>query len=188
MNYFKLDFTFKDRGIFQLLDLSSFLYDIELMHDLTLLTLGDEYKQYKFNRYFWYRNGRPIKNEHKIILSEIQEYSPLKLKIIVGLTFALSGSLWAFVQVCEKIYDMPLNHQKLAIEVQILEREERIKFYEEEMTRIEFENKLVEKDGLYIYNRLGDKLNSNPIRPDQLSIQSLDPEERDKLNSNKINH
>ncbi len=89
MEFFSLELSYKHPSKLQLLDISSFFYDFELLHDLTLLTLGDDYKSYKFNRFFWFRNGRPIRNEQKIILSEVQKQSPLKLNLTFNKTIAL---------------------------------------------------------------------------------------------------
>ena len=93
------------------MDISSLLYDFELLHDLFLIIYADEYKYYKIANYFWYRKGRPIKREHRIKTLKIEEGSPLTVEIIVSLIFALSGAFWALIQAIERISNWNLNRK-----------------------------------------------------------------------------
>ena len=43
-----------------LLAVSSFLYDLELVHDLGVLLAEPWYAEFNFSEHFWRRNGRPL--------------------------------------------------------------------------------------------------------------------------------
>ena len=78
-----LEFELKTRP--KLIDVSALLYDLELLHDFTILVSSEEdYQTYKFSRYFWYRAGRPIREEQKLRSLRISKQSPLTLELLVG--------------------------------------------------------------------------------------------------------
>lgn len=136
MEYLKVKLTFMDDKKPYLLDISSLFYDFELLHDFCLIAYSDEYKYYKFNNYFWYRKGRPIKEEHRIKTLKIEKESPLTVEVIIGAIVGLSGALWALVQAIERISNWKFNREKLKLEVEKLKKERNIKFYEEQQARI----------------------------------------------------
>lgn len=99
-----------------LLDVSSLLYDLELSHDYGVVLSEKEYQHYKFSRYFWYRNGRPIEGYHRVKAARIIKKSPLELTVVI----ASVGALWVLVQIIEKVANWPLNRKKLKLEVEKL--------------------------------------------------------------------
>jgi len=103
MDRLKIRLTFIEEKEPFLLDVSSLFYDFELLHDFFLLLYAENYSNYKFNRFFWLRKGRPIRKEHKIRVLKIKKDSPLTIEIIVGLIVGISGAFWAIVQAIEKI-------------------------------------------------------------------------------------
>jgi hypothetical protein len=61
-----VDFTINGEKKLTILELSRFLYDFNLLYDcITLATLSN-YENYQFSYNFWYRNGQPLKAEHKL--------------------------------------------------------------------------------------------------------------------------
>lgn len=167
-----------------LLDISSLFYDFELLHDFCLITWADEYKYYKFNNYFWYRKGRPIKSEHQIKALRIEKESPLTVELIVSALIGLSGAFWALVQAIEKISNWKLNKEKLKQEVEKLKKENNIKFYEEQEARTEFERKLLEREAWNIFNALLRKLEANPLKLKDIKILCYE-EEKSNYSGNK---
>jgi hypothetical protein len=103
-----------------LLDVTSLLYDIELAYDFCVLLTADEYKEYEFTRFFWFRNARPLKGEHRLRLVRIVKQSPLLLDVIVPSL----GALWILLQIFEKVRNWNLAHEKLKLEVDKLRREQ----------------------------------------------------------------
>lgn len=43
-----------------LLDVTSFLYDFNLLYEISRLALDPRYEQYRFSRYTYFRKGRPL--------------------------------------------------------------------------------------------------------------------------------
>jgi hypothetical protein len=104
-----------------LLDISSMLYDLELTHDYSVITANKElYSNYHFNRFFWYRKGRPILKEHRIRALKIVKESPLIIEVVIPSL----GAIWILLQIFEKISNWNLNKEKLRLEVDKLHREE----------------------------------------------------------------
>lgn len=86
-NSVKLNFTFQEKEEKELITLevlSSFLYNFNLLYDFLALSTISDYKEYKFPPKFYYSNGRPIKEEHKLLVSRISRNSPLELDTIVN--------------------------------------------------------------------------------------------------------
>lgn len=120
MNDFVMRLNFKEDHNPYLLDISSLLYDLELAHDLCVSVLEDDYSNFVFGQYFFYRNGRPLKKSHRIRTARIVHNSPLLLEVIVPSMAAVLG----FIQIVEKVQNWSLNREKLELEVSKLQREE----------------------------------------------------------------
>lgn len=159
----KVKLMFSEEKRPYLSDISSLLYDFELLHDFSLLLCADDYSGYKFSRFFWYRNGRPLKADHKVRTTKILKESPLIVELIIAEVAVLCGALWAFVQAIEKISNRKLNKEKLILEVKKLEREIVKADLEVEKTRIELEQKVREKEALNVLRSLIRRLEDNPI-------------------------
>lgn len=172
MKYLKIRLTFKHEKNPYLLDISSLFYDFELLHDFCLILYVDDYEYYKFGPYFWYRKGRPIKNKHRLRVFKIVKESPLTIELITGIIVALSGALWAIVQAIEKISNWKLNREKLKKEIERLEKEIEIKFYEAQKAKIEFEQKLLERNAWKIFYLILRRLEANSIVLDNLEISA----------------
>lgn len=143
----RIRLVFKEERKPYLLDISSLLYDFELLHDYSLLIYAQQYKEYQFTQYFWYRNGRPLRSEHKIRALKITKESPLTIELVLSGIVVLSGAFWIIVQAIEKISNWKLNREKLKLEIEKLKRETNIDYYEKEKTKIELEPRLHEREG-----------------------------------------
>ena len=154
-------FRFEDRPGVCLLDLSSLLYDINLLYDAIVLSLFPKYEDYKFSEYFWYRRGRPIEQNHRLMLKRIRSDSPIELVTVITAAAASVGVLWALLQAIEKIQNWNLNHQKLELEVDNLIRERQKRnaelekiYLERETAMMEIERVFAEKESHEIINRI----------------------------------
>jgi len=107
-----------------LLDVSSLMYDLVLAHDFGVILTEEEYSDYKFSQYFWYRQGRPIKPYHKIRTSRMIKESPLVLEVVI----TSIGGIWVLLQIIEKVQNWPLNRQKLKLEVEKLREEKQLRY------------------------------------------------------------
>ena len=159
----KLVFGEKERPY--LLDISSLLYDFELLHDFSLILYAEEYSDYRFSRFFWYRNRRPIKASHKVRAVKIIKESPLTIVIEVSAFVALCGALWALIQAAEKVRNWKLNREKLKSEI--------------EKMKIELEQKIREREASKILYSLIRRLESNPINLVDMEIQVTESDKND---------
>jgi len=169
-----------------LLDITSLLYDFELLHDLCVLTCVDEYKEFNFSQYFWYRGGRPLKEKDRLRTIRIIKESPLVMELLMGATAFL-----ALVQAIEKINNWKLNRKKLELEVETkqiekemkkiekekLERESSITYYKEQREKVELGRAVEERKALDIFHGLLRRLETNPIK--LLEIDMVKTKEKD---------
>lgn len=149
-----------------LLDITSLLYDFELLYDLVTILTYPDYSGYPLTRYFWYRKGRATKPEHKIRTLRIIKESPLIIEIILGGV----GAFWALIQALEKVGNWRLNRKKLKLEIEILELERDIDKNKLGRSRLDLESTLEERKAFEIFRRLIQRLESNPIKLLDLSL------------------
>jgi len=96
-----------------LLDITSLLYDLELAHDFGVLATESEYRDYEFNRFFWYRHGRRIRPVHRVRAARIVKQSPLLIEVVIPSL----GALWVLLQIIEKVSNWKLSREKLELEI-----------------------------------------------------------------------
>ena len=113
----RLKLVFKEDGKTSLLDFSSLLYDLTLFHDAIVLAILEDYKEYNFSQYFWYRKGRGIREEHQLYLSRVKHESPMELVTILAAAAGSPAFLLALVKLIEKVSNWDLNRQKLQLYV-----------------------------------------------------------------------
>jgi len=174
----KMRLVFEDEKKPYFLDVSSLFYDFELLHDFSLLLYAEEYYYYQFSQYFWYRRGRPLKDEHRLRTLKIIKESPLTVELLLSIVAVSSGAIWVIVQAIEKIGNWKLSREKLKLEVEKLRYEKNIRYYDEQKARIEMENKLRERECWEIFNSLLKRLEINPIKLKDidLTLERIDNE------------
>jgi hypothetical protein len=160
----KVRLIFEDEKKPYFLDVSSLFYDFELLHDFSLLLFVEDYYDYHFSQYFWYRRGRPLKDKHRLRALRIIKESPLTVELILSIVAVSSGAICAMAQAIEKIGSWKLNREKLKLEIKKLRAEINLLSYDEERARIEMEKKLQERECLIIFNALLKRLESNSIK------------------------
>ena len=166
----RVKLVFREEKSPYLLDISSLLYDFELLHDFSLILFAEDYYGYRFTRYFWRRKGRPLKREHKIRAYRIIKESPLTVELILSSIAVLSGAFWILVQAIEKISNWRLNREKLELEIENLKRELNLSYYEEERARVKLEQALYERKAEQILLALLRRLESNPIKLEDMDV------------------
>lgn len=160
----KMRLVFEDEKKPYFLDISSLFYDFELLHDFSLLLYVEDYYDYRFSQYFWYRRGRPLKDHHRLRAFKIIKESPLTLELILSIIAVSSGAIWAITQAIKKIGNWKLNREKLKLEIEKLRRETNLLSYDETRAKIEMEKKLQERECSMIFNSLLRRLESNSIK------------------------
>jgi hypothetical protein len=173
-----LKFTFKEKSeIFidgsekiSVLDLSSSLYDLTLLYDCIALAAIPEYREYNFHRFFWFRNGRPVKDEHRLYLEKINQNSPLSLEVIIPLAASSFGVPWLIIQAAEKIKNWGLNRKKLELEVEKLELENDQKRLANLEKKIQLDSILTERGALQTFNRVIARLENDKLIATDLEV------------------
>jgi hypothetical protein len=163
----RFEFSEPERPL--LLSLSSLLYDIELVHDLSVIVMYDEYDSRKLaTPFFYYRKGRGIESAHMVRTASITKQSPLALEIVV----AAVGAVWALVQIIEKVGNWSKNREKLQLEIQKLRSETALKRFELDE---KFEERLQRRNAEKIQNQLVERLGASEFMLRDLSIRLDDP-------------
>ena len=168
-NSLKMTLIFSEEKEPFLLDVTSLLYDFELMHDLVLLVYSKEYSEYVFTNRFYYRTGRPLEKQHRLRAVKIVKKSPLIIEVSMAV-----GALWAFIQAIEKISNWKINKEKLRLEVEKL----KLDIYKEKR---ELEKELLEREVQLYYDNMKKRLEDNPIKLIDISIEKPE-DERDYTN------
>ncbi|HEV2379018.1 MAG TPA: hypothetical protein VG206_04400 [Terriglobia bacterium] len=121
--YFRIRIVGSEDSFPSLLDLSSFLFDFNLLYEITRLATDVRYHDFRFSNYALFRKGRPLKAGDRLHVEELVAKSPLVLVTDLTIAAGAIGALWGVVQIAEKIVNAPLNRRKLKAEVEKLERE-----------------------------------------------------------------
>ena len=102
----------EEKGILELDNLSSFLYDLVLLHDRLLLSLSDEY-DYKYHStfYFYRRTGRRIKKSDKLLVKRVTKESPFVILVIIGAAASVVGLSWTLIKILEKLRDWKVEKE-----------------------------------------------------------------------------
>ncbi len=135
-NNFTLRLQFEGESEPSLLEVSSLFYELTLVHDFSLLLTKKEYFNYNFSQFFYYRNGRPIKEAHKIRALSINKNSPLDLTLIISTL----GGLLVLLQIIEKSSTIMLNREKIKEEIKKLKLENSTLERESELRNLELDN------------------------------------------------
>lgn len=146
-----------------LLDVSSLLYDFELLHDFSLLIRAEEYHNYRFSQYFWYRRGRPLKPSHRLRAIRIVKESPLTVELIIAGVVASSGALWTIIQIAGKIANWKLNKKKLKKEIRKSDGERGI-------SNLDLEEIVQMRRAFGIQGRLIRRFEDNPIKLENIEL------------------
>jgi len=172
----RLRLVFREEKKPYLMDVSSLLYDFELLHDYSLLMCAEEYENYNISSFSWYRRGRPLKPRHKLRVARIVKESPFTVELILAGVVASSGALWTIVQIASKIDNWKLNKEKLRLEIKKLAKEIRETPSEEEKPSLDFEEIVSRRRAFGIQRQLIRRFEDNPIKLDniELSIEEND--------------
>ena len=155
-----------------LLQVTSFLYDFNLVYEVSRLATDRSYERSHISRYVYYRYGRPLRDEDRLSVVRLREESPLELVTTVAVAGgAVIGAIWGIVQIAERISNWRLNRDKLRQEVERLRRENEeakqpLRIVDEEEAIV----RLSRTDAVPILDQLGERLAGSPLRIQQLEI------------------
>lgn len=179
--YFRIRLTGGEESFPSLLEVSSFLYDFNLLYEISRLATDPTYRDFNFSRFVFYRRGRPLEERDRLYLQSLSLGSPI---VIVGVVTAVVtgvGGVWGIVQVVEKITNAPLNRRKLKAEVEKLERENKEAAAlsadlvpEEE----EFRKVLRIREAEHFYDNVAGRLERSSVRIKELEIEVVQPNQK----------
>ena len=159
-----------------LLDISNFVYDLNLIYELSRLAVDPKYSGFKFSGNATYRRGRPILDDDRLRVEQISYKSPIALVLLLTISGggALAG-VWTFIQILEKVSNFQLNRRKLKAEVEKLERENRTAGIEGANKILEnpeaFHEILRHREAEYYLDAAGKRLSNSPVKIRELEIE-----------------
>jgi hypothetical protein len=170
--YIRLDLKADEATTPTLLEVSSFLYDFNLIYELSRLVADPQYEGVRLSRFTLYRNGRPLDDRDRMGVQRVSHQSPLELITIIGLASGAVASMWGIVQVAERIFNWPLNRRKLRAEVEKLELEnEARRATRPQVTDTRsFTARLQERQAVIIFNQIARRLEVSSIKVTELEI------------------
>jgi len=128
---YRIKITAVEEEPLELGNLTSFLYDLVLLHDRLLLILSDEY-EYKshLTLFFYRRGGRPVRKYDRLQVKLITKESPFSIELIIPAAAAAVGLAWTLTKIIEKWADWKedraikrLQRRSLELDIQRKERE-----------------------------------------------------------------
>jgi hypothetical protein len=165
-----------------LLDVSSFLYDFNLLYEIARLATDPNYHDFKFSDFVFYRGGRPLNGRDRLHVQTLRHESPLILVAVLAAVSVAVGSLWGIVQIVEKITNAPLTRRKLKAEVEKLERENRGEA--QSPLDVDFESLeqlrtvLRVREAEHYYDNAAGRLQRSSVRIKELEVEIVRPNRR----------
>jgi regulator of replication initiation timing len=101
-----------------LVRVTSFLYDLALLHEYSVLVTDIEFSDYRFNPAFWRRNGRPLDDTQRLVVEALVLESPLRLRAGLRYSAAAMAALWVFIQAIDKLSVIDIHRQQVKAEVE----------------------------------------------------------------------
>lgn len=162
--------------------LSSFLYDLNLLHDCLALSTISDYEDFNFTQFFYYRQGRPLKKEHTLYLNSINHNSPLSLEVIIPLAASAAGIPWLLLQSFQKIKNWKLDRRKLEIEVENAEldlQEKRARVANEQLN---LEERLQSRESLSTFENVISRIERYPFFAVDVDMEMSNMYDQDENN------
>lgn len=163
----------QSKKLIPLSDLSSLLYDVDLLNDCVALASIEEYHDFTFSSNFFYRNARPIKVDHKLHLDTISRNSPIIIELIVPLAAAVLGVPWLLLQAFEKIRNWRLNREKLELEVQKLKLDTQLLNIENLERILNLNDRLNQRNANNVFEGLNKRFDKGNLIATDLEIDFL---------------
>jgi hypothetical protein len=140
-------------------EVSSFIYDFNLVYEIARVASDPNYQRYKFSRFIWNRNGRHLKDADRLHVVSLQLGSPFVLETAVVLVGGAIAGVWGLVQIAERIVDWPVNRERNRLELEKLRRELDSGDQAEQLPAI-----LKERGALEYYERSIERVADNEIK------------------------
>jgi len=103
-----------------LLDVSSFLYDFNLLYEFTRIKLDDRYSHYRFSQHSWSRKNRPIRDEDRLRVVHLRLGSPIDLVAVVKATSEAIVAVGGLLTIAGGVSNWSLSRQNLKLQAENL--------------------------------------------------------------------
>jgi hypothetical protein len=113
--YYRIHLLAEDDDYPDIDQVSSFLYDFNLLYEFSRVVVDPTYSSYRFSRYSGFRNQKRVGEDDKLKLDLLSQGSPLELIALVTAIPASAAALWALTQTAEKIRNWSLNREILEL-------------------------------------------------------------------------
>jgi len=155
-----------------LLQTTNFLYDLNLIYEFSRLGTDPAYSGFNFSRYVYYRDGRPLQDQDRLHVIKLRQESPLELiATAAAASGTVIGAVWGMVQIIEKISNFRLNREKLRLEIEKLQNDNKQAKLQSHIIDEEEALFLLHRNGAYSYiEHTGERLSESPIRVEECEI------------------
>jgi hypothetical protein len=121
--YFQIAIRGEENHYPALIDVSSFLYDLNLLYEFSRIVIDPQYAQRTLSSFSGYRNSKRVHPEDRLELQSLRIESPFELITIVAAAPAAAMTLWVLAQALEKVVNFPLNREILKLQRDKLRKE-----------------------------------------------------------------
>ena len=104
-------------GRVRLLDLSQFIYQLNLCYEIDRLATDSTYERFKFPVHTFAPSRSKLRTTDQLMLEQIHHESPLSLKTSLFMATGVIGGLLGLTQMVEIIGTSELNREKLKAEI-----------------------------------------------------------------------
>src|SRR5271169_907439 len=121
--YFRIALSGEEGDYPALIDISSYLYDFNLLYEFSRLVVDPKYEGYKFSRFTGYRNAKRVLPDDRLEIESLRIESPIELVTIIAAVPAAAMTLWVLAQAFEKIANFRINRDILKLQRDNLRKE-----------------------------------------------------------------
>jgi hypothetical protein len=172
--YFQIAVRGEEGDYPALIDISSFLYDFNLLYEFARIVVDPRYARYKFSNRSGYRNARRIDWEDRLEVETLRVESPIALIAVVAAVPAAATTLWALTQAVEKLANFRINRQilKLQRDRLLAEAPKDSDSVLPEMSESDatFREQVRIREADYNFDRVEQHLQQNPVRVREIEI------------------
>jgi hypothetical protein len=185
--YLRLRITGDEESFPTLLDISSFLYDVNLLYEFLRLSLDPAHERFTFSQYAFYRRGRPLSEVEQLHIQSLRLGSPIDVVTVVAVIGGAIGAFAGLVAIIQNLHNAPLNRRKLAAEVEKLERENRVASREEILRAFEdlegLGRRLGARESEHLVQGITRRLASSPVRIEKIDVEVVTSQELERHES-----
>ena len=106
-----------------LLDITSFLYDFNLLYEFMRIKMDDRYSGYTLSFHSWNRKNRPLRDADRLRVVHLRHESPIALVTVAIATPGAVAAVLGVLTIAEKLRNWSLNRELLELQRDKLRKE-----------------------------------------------------------------